>query len=207
MFPARRTPCVFGAILLALLFPGMGMAEPQIVKTYSYFSIGGKTADDLDAELQKRGPLTRATGYRHPGATEIKFGGEITYMESEGRCSVGDVKVTLRTQITLPRWKNRRRADATLGLIWDTLSADIKRHEERHAEIARGYARDLERKLKALSSRRSCKDMETHVSQLTRQMITEHDKDQLRFDTVESQNFDARMMRLLRHRTGTMVKN
>ncbi|MFD1744077.1 DUF922 domain-containing Zn-dependent protease [Rhizobium helianthi] len=207
MFPVRRTRNVFGAILLAHLFAGPATAEPQIAKTYSYFSIGGKTADDLDAELQKRGPLTRATGFRHPGATEIRFGGEVTYMESEGRCTIGDVKVTLRTHITLPRWKNRRRADGTLGLIWDTLAADIKRHEERHAEIARSYARDLQRKLKALSARRTCKDLEADVSQLTRQMIADHDKDQLRFDTVESQNFDARMMRLLRNRTGMNAKN
>ena len=28
-----------------------------------------------------------------------------------------------------------------MALIWDTLASDIKRHEERHAEIARTHAR------------------------------------------------------------------
>lgn len=207
MFPARRPGRVFGAFILTFLLPGMVFAAPQIRKTYSYFSIGGRTAEDLDAELQTRGPFTRSTGFRHPGATEIKFGGEVTYMESEGRCTIGDVKVTLKTHIILPQWKNRKAAAGSLGLIWDTLSADIKRHEERHAEIARGYARKLEQNLNNLPARSSCKDLEADVNRLTREMIDQHDKEQLRFDIVEAKNFDNRMMRLLRYRTSQNEKN
>ena len=34
-----------------------------------------------------------------------------------------------------------------MALLWDTLAADIKRHEERHAEIARNHARKPEDEL------------------------------------------------------------
>lgn len=207
MYPVRRTGRVFGAFILTFLLPGIALGAPQIRKTYSYFSIGGRTAEDLDAELQTRGPFTRSTGFRHPGATEIKFGGEVTYLETDDSCAVGDVNVTLKTHIILPRWKNRRNATGSLGLIWDTLAADIKRHEERHAEIARGYARKLEKSLHNLSPRKTCKDLEADVGRLTREMIEDHDKDQLRFDIVEAKNFDARMMRLLRYRTSQSAKD
>ncbi|MBP2549365.1 putative secreted Zn-dependent protease [Neorhizobium galegae] len=190
------------ACLVFLVVPVMPSDAAQITKTYSYFSISGRTAEDLDAELSRRGPLTGATGFRHPGATEIKFGGDITYHESEGRCSIGDVNVTLSTRITLPRWKNRQRSDPSLALIWDTLSADIKRHEERHAEIARQHARTLEQALRALPSQRSCAVLERQVGDTSRREIDAHDAEQLRFDMVEAKNFEARMMRLLKHRTG-----
>ncbi len=201
MLVARRISSVFGAMLVVLLVPLLAGASPRITKTYSYFSISGRTADDLDNQLQKHGPLTRSTGFRHPGATQIKFGGEVTYLETDRNCSIGDVNVTLKTHITLPRWVNRRQATDTLGLIWDTLSADIKRHEERHAEIARGYARKLEDSLQSLGSRKTCKELENEVSLLTKSMIEDHDRDQLQFDIIESKNFDSRMMRLLKNRS------
>jgi predicted secreted Zn-dependent protease len=200
MFSMRRVRRFFGAAFLLCVIQVPAHAEPIITKTYSYFRIGGQTAEDLDKELEKRGPLTRTSGHRHPGATEIKFGGEVTYVERSGRCAVGGAKVTLRTHLILPRWSNRGKAASDLRFIWDTLSADIKRHEERHAEIARTHARLLERDLLALPSQKTCDAVEALVSETTKRVLSEHDRQQMRFDRVEAKNFDARMMRLLQYR-------
>ncbi len=200
MFLMRRVHRLFGAVFLLCVIPAQASAEPVITKTYSYFKIGGRDADDLDRELDRRGPMTRNTGHRHPGATEIKFGGDVTYVEKGGRCSVGGTRVTLRTHMILPRWSNRSRAAADLGFIWDTLSMDIKRHEERHAEIARNHARQLERALMALRPQKSCEALETLVAETTKSLLEAHDRQQARFDQVEAANFDARMMRLLQYR-------
>lgn len=197
-----RIRCVAGGLVAMCLLSSPAVAEPLISKTYGYFSIGGKTAEALDRELERRGPVTNASGHRHPGATEIKFGGEVTYLERGKECSVGDVKVTLKTNLILPRWTNRRSADKNLRFIWDTLSADIKRHEERHAEIARTYARTLERDLRALRSASSCPELEKKVGAVTKRVLEAHDRDQMRFDRIESKNFDNRMMRLLKYRMG-----
>ncbi len=186
------------ALIMALAVPAT--AQPVVTKSYSYFSIGGKTAEELDSELERRGPLTRHTGARHPGATEIRFGGEVSYVDRGGRCSIGAVKVTVRTHIILPRWKNRKAATGTLATIWDTLAADIKRHEERHAEIARTHARALEAKLRAIRPAGNCDLLEKRVGELSREAIEKHDADQVRFDMIESANFDSRIMRLLKNR-------
>jgi predicted secreted Zn-dependent protease len=186
--------------VMTLAVPAIANSETVFRKSFSYFAIGGKTAADLDRELSRRGPMTKSTGARHPGATEIKFGGELTYIEPDGKCAVGTVKVTLGTKILLPRWTNRRRTSAELALIWDTLAADIKRHEERHAEIARNYARKLEHKLLALPPQKECERLQSMVAQTTQAVMDEHDEDQRRFDVVESKNFDKRMTRLLKYR-------
>lgn len=199
MFLMRRVRRLSGAILFLCVIPAVASAQPAITKTYSYFRIGGRTAEDLDKELEKRGPVTRTTGHRHPGATEIKIGGDVTYMEKGGRCEISGARVTLRTRIVLPRWSNRRRATADLGFIWDTLSTDIKRHEERHAEIARNHAYQLERELLALRPNRSCEVLEKQVAEITSRLLESHDREQLRFDQVEAANFDARLMRLLQY--------
>lgn len=200
MTKSSRALCAALAAAVALSLPGPAFSETIVRKAYSYFSITGKSAADLDQQLSRHGPLTRNTGARHPGATEIKFGGELTYVEKDGLCSVGTAKVVLNTRILLPQWKNRRRTTAELAFIWDTLLADIKRHEERHAEIARTHARALERQLTSLRPQKNCETLQEMVGKITQTVMDEHDRDQMRFDVVESKNFDARMTRLLKNR-------
>lgn len=192
--------CIIGAVLLTVTAPVAALADPIVTKTYSYFRIRGHTAEELDRELDSHGPVTHNTGHRHPGATEIKFGGDVTYLNDDGRCSIGKVRVTLSTRIMLPRWAFRAQAKGNLGFIWDTLSADIKRHEERHAEIARNHARLLERQLLSLAPERNCEALQVKVGELTSASLAAHDRDQLRFDQVEAANFDERLSRLLSYR-------
>lgn len=175
-------------------------AEVVATKSYSYFDIRGRTADELDQQLSTRGPTANGSSARHPGATKIRFGGEATYIQHDGRCKVGSAKVTVHTQIILPRWRNRKGATKDLSMIWDALSSDIKRHEERHAEIARTQARAMERGILALPAQRNCEAMQELVSEESTRGIDEHDRLQARFDKVEAVNFQNRMMRLLNNR-------
>jgi predicted secreted Zn-dependent protease len=175
-------------------------SETIIHKSVTYFSIGGRTATELDNEMTLRGPVSRHTGRRHPGATQIKFNGSATFVARGNRCEIGGARVSLSTKLILPRWTNRRKANRDLALIWDTLASDIKRHEERHAEIARTHARQLEKTILGLSSGRDCATLKARVNQVSQAAMIAHDKDQMRFDRIESANFENRMIRLLRYK-------
>lgn len=199
----RLQPIVAALLVAAVSFPAP--AETIIHKSVTYFSIGGRTASDLDREMMRRGPFSRTTGRRHPGATQIRFNGSATFVRKKSRCVIGGAKVSLSTKLMLPRWTNRRRADRQMGLIWDTLAADIKRHEERHAEIARIHARELERTILALPSARDCSSLKERVNRVSQEAMIVHDKDQIRFDRIESVNFESRMIRLLKYRIGQGV--
>jgi predicted secreted Zn-dependent protease len=191
------------ALLMSILVPGITVpasAETIVLKQTTYFSISGTTAADLDREMMRRGPISSVTGHRHPGATRIKFKGSATFITKGNSCRVGGAKVMLSTRLMLPRWTNRRKAGGNLALIWDTLSADIKRHEERHAEIARNHARALEKAILALPPARSCAPLKAKVDKISQQAMTAHDKDQARFDRVEAANFENRLIRLLKYR-------
>jgi predicted secreted Zn-dependent protease len=196
----KYAPRLLPIAAITCLIAGPVQSETITSKTFAYFSIGGKTAADLDEELARRGPMMQHSGARHPGATKIKWGGSVTYVRKGERCAVGEAKVTLSTQIILPRWKNRKRAEPSLALIWDTLAGDIKRHEERHAEIARQHARRLEKSLLRLRPESDCERMQARVDRTTADAVSAHDADQARFDRVESKNFNHRMMRILTYR-------
>ncbi|WP_028744630.1 DUF922 domain-containing Zn-dependent protease [Rhizobium mesoamericanum] len=166
-------------------------------RSYSYFTIKGKTADQLDQQLSTNGPTASGSSARHPGATKIRFGGDATYVQTGGRCRVASAKVTVHTQIILPRWIDRTGASKQLSMIWDALSSDIRRHEERHAEIARNQARVMERQILALPPQRNCERMQELVTNISIRGIEVHDQLQARFDRIEAVNFQRRMTKLL----------
>ncbi|WP_159948043.1 DUF922 domain-containing protein [Rhizobium sp. 18065] len=197
------------AVAAAIVSVSAGTARSETIvrKSTSYFHIGGKTAAEIDEELTRKGPMTQMTGNRHPGATQIRFGGDLTYIRKGERCAIEDARVTLDTKIILPRWKNRKRATKELGFIWDALSADIKRHEERHAEIARQYARDLEKALKRLPTQDNCDKMQDKVAEVTDRITLAHDEAQMKFDRIEAKNFQNRMARILRYKSGRVSQD
>lgn len=186
--------------LLSIGICGPAVSEVIVRNSYSYFDIRGKTADDLDRELAKHGPSTQSNDSRHPGATRIRFGGDVTYAQRDGRCYVANVRVTVDTQIILPRWRNRKNAEKDLSIVWDTLASDIKRHEEHHAEIARNHARAMENEIRRLRPQRDCETLQRKVADESTRAIEAHDRDQARFDRVEAVNFQNRMTRLLYYR-------
>jgi predicted secreted Zn-dependent protease len=183
--------------MLALAAQPAGAAN--LVKTYSYFSIGGRTLDDIENQLSKRGPAVKSTGMRHPGATQMAFTTRIGYAEKSNSCRIVTASVTVKVKVILPEWRRPRKAGADVRLFWDTLSSDIKRHRKNVA-IAKNHARELEDALKATYPQKTCLAAKAKAAQITATILAKHDRAQVQFDRVESVNFESRILRLLRYR-------
>jgi predicted secreted Zn-dependent protease len=108
--------------------------------------------------------------------------------------------VTVKVKVILPEWRRPRKADPDVKLFWDTLAADIKRHEERHVEIAKNHARALEDALKATYPQKDCGAAKAKAAEITAAILARHDRAQVQFDRVESVNFESRILRLMRYR-------
>ena len=198
-------------ILLTLLAVGILSVPADAVslsKTYSYFSVGGKTLAEIETEVDRRGPRVRSTGgRRHPGATQLEFTTRIAYAAGNGGCAIAEASVNVQAKIILPRWSQRAKADEDTRLIWDTLSADIKRHEETHAMIAKNHARDLELALRSIRRQRDCKVAVAKAKAVSDRILAQHERAQREFDRVEGINFESRIMRLLRYRLERIENN
>src|SRR5690606_27742463 len=171
-----------------------------LIRSYSYFTVRGNSLPEIEHQLHTQGPQIDGSVERHPGATNMEFTSKVRYREADGRCSVDDVQVTVRAHVILPRWRDWRRADQELRIIWDTLAGDIKRHEESHMSIAKNHARMLEDSLRALPRMRSCEDLADKVEIVTDRALARHDDEQNEFDRIETINFESRIERLLNYR-------
>jgi predicted secreted Zn-dependent protease len=194
---------LIAALLIAV--HALPASAANAAKTYSYFSIGGSTLDEIQNELDRRGPQVKTTGRRHPGATQMEFVSRIGYAKSGNGCSITQAAVTVKAKIILPRWRRSNRADADVRLVWDTLSADIKRHEESHVVIAKNHAAELERKLRSIPRQPDCKAAQKKAVEATQKVLAKHDRAQVEFDRVEGINFERRILRLLRYRLERMA--
>jgi len=180
----------------------------SIFRTFSYYNVNGKTAEDLDKALSRSGPFLKKTGQHHPGAAEIRFDAKVRYGRATGQqaCKVQDVYVNVHAKVMLPRWKQRRKAEPEIALIWDTLYQDIRRHEESHIVIARSHASEMEREIRSLRSRKDCATLRADIDKVTEKLMAAHDKEQERFDRVETINFERRFERLLTYKLEKMVQ-
>jgi predicted secreted Zn-dependent protease len=206
-FSLAQVPVKQGCVMIRMLFAAslvglfaLPVSAETLTKTYSYFSVGGRTLGELEAELNKRGPKVKSTGQRHPGATQMNFNTRIGYAEKNGSCRIGEATVTVKAKVILPRWRQRAGADPDARLVWDTLSVDIKRHEEQHVRIARDYARQLERKLLRLGRQKNCAVAAQKAKATADALLAKHDRAQARFDRSESASFERRLLRLMRER-------
>ena len=178
---------------------GAGSAQ-TVSRSYSYFTIGGITLQEIDEELALRGPKVSSTGKRHPGATQMRFSTRYTFASTTDWCRIEKAQVSVEAKMILPQWRARGRSDPDTRLIWDTLSADIRRHEESHVQIAKSHARKLEDALEAIGRRSDCDAVKAAAGSISARILAEHDAAQDRFDRIESINFENRMLRLLAYR-------
>ncbi|MET2826578.1 DUF922 domain-containing Zn-dependent protease [Mesorhizobium shangrilense] len=191
------------ALMLGLATTPAGAAT--LVKTYSYFAIRGSTLDEIQKQLLEHGPEVKTSGgSRHPGATQMSFTTRTSYAEKSDSCRIVDAKVTVKVKVILPHWRQPRKVDPDVKLFWDTLSADIKRHEERHVEIAKNHARELEDALKGTYPQKTCQAARDKAAEITAAILAKHDQAQVQFDRVESANFESRIVRLMRYRLERM---
>lgn len=188
------------SLLVCLALSGTSAAAADVSRSFSYFSIHGKTLEEIERQLNTLGPYVDGSRQRHPGAVRMEFKSHLGYGQRKKDCRVTKANVTVKAKVILPRWRDRKHAELDVRLIWDTLERDIQRHEESHLVIAQNHARDLEEALRSLPPMRSCAQVEANVKRTTARILARHDAAQAHFDRVENINFEDRILRLLTYR-------
>jgi predicted secreted Zn-dependent protease len=190
-------------LLVTLAALGAMLAAPahaaSLKKSYSYFDIAGRTVPEIETQLEQKGPRLASTGRRHPGATRMEFNTNLKYGQMKGRCAVTNVTVRVSARVILPRWKQKG-AERDVRYIWETLAADIKRHEDQHVAIAEAHGKELDAALKALPPGRTCEEVARRANEITDKMLRKHDRAQDRFDIEEARGFEERFLRALEKR-------
>lgn len=173
------------AAALATLFIGPtpdATAAPKGVRV-RYYDVRGLSGGDIDRELARKGPIV--DGRRALAATAVSLR-QAVQLGVKGRgCAVVGATVTVRADVTLPRWRDRARGHPLLRKQWDGFAAFAAAHEQKHVDIANAYARKMERALRAIPSARDCGAISTRVARTTDRLLVEYSRAQDAFDVAD----------------------
>lgn len=190
----QRALAGIAAALLGLVAAACTSVGERTSLSVGYYAIGGDTFEDIDQQIQLHGPTVLGVG-RALAATTVRMVPDFRFAMSGGACRVTQARVNVKAHVTLPRLTSQQRLRAELSRAWDNLEQYARLHESVHVAIADSHALKAEKAIAALEPEPACDSMRGNANLLFRQMMVEHERDQLRFDEEERSRIAALVTR------------
>ena len=184
----RRAFLIF-VVPVGLVLAGC-QTTPKAKVNVGYYQVSGTSEKTIERQLALHGPYIPGKG-RALAAAKIAIEQRVQVAEADDWCRVTDARITVRADITLPKWRQRRTASPELGRKWDIFAAYAKAHEEVHVRIAEQYAAELERKLEAIPVQTDCKKVSKLVSAVSNDVVDRMNEAQDQFDRDEQKRLRA----------------
>lgn len=168
---------LFVVIAFAITSGDSANAGLRIKERTKYYSVTGKTGKQLFKSIERRGP--RRGHAIATTRTDIDVRNVRTRRRGRS-CVVIRADVIVKLTYTLPRWRGSRRASKRVRRSWNAFAARVNRHERKHGQISKNYARKLYREIRRMKGRvsRGCNDFgkrtNVRIARLQRQAAREH---------------------------------
>ncbi len=130
-------------------------AEPVISEVVQHYRITGNTAQDLRWEMNQKGPGGE-NGKRFDAYTGWRVNWNYRWWENSDICRLTSVTTRVRVTFTLPAWQNYSSADPGLKQKWNRYYKALYEHEKGHRDFGIQAAREIERSILNVSSRKNC---------------------------------------------------
>lgn len=144
-------------MVLAVLCVTANAAPIATVKE-SYYSINGTTAQELRAQMRKLGPTENRSPYDAYTRYYVKWSYHLR--ESQDGCQLDDIRVTVATTYTYPRWENYSSGSARLQANWNQYFSKLKTHERGHGLNGANAANEINAMLSQLPAMTNCDELD-----------------------------------------------
>jgi len=144
-----------------------------------YYEVVCRTAAELSAEMRLKGPKD-AEGRAFSGLTKSPFTWRYTTRAEGPNCSATSVRVTMYTDVFLPRWIPPD--DVVPGLIaqWKQSMAALELHEAGHKDISARFAKQIRDKISEL--RTLCSTFALEANRISNAIVGEMRAAQVKYD-------------------------
>ncbi len=182
----RSALMVLGIVALA------GCTSTNSGVTTVYYSVPGVTAEQINAQIARRGPQN---GHAI-GTTETRMTPKIKTRRQDGQCYIESVDVLLDIRVTLPRWSELEKADGNTQSKYRGLASHVEWHEQQHVDISRRYAKLIENSLLQLPPVENCRLLMNKSRVLFKNLFDAHNQEQRAFDAAERKEIESRLTSL-----------
>lgn len=180
-YPSMR---ILSIALFFLFIFAPAQAEAEILKRVKieYYTVSGKTVDELRAQMKMYGPEDRYG--KHFGYTKTKTSTYFRVVSKAGGCRLRDVRIMLKAKIRLPRLQTRQGIAKSLLIKWDRFSANLERHEWGHVRIGQNIAHRIDRELKELVVPSGCMSMAAEIKNVATRFQTVREQHNISYDDL-----------------------
>lgn len=166
--PAPNGPLLAVALIFAALSAAADVREEFPTR---YYDVEAPRSQKLHQAVTAASPI-RKSGRVFHGYTEWYVRWTWRHRgDTDGRCRITSVEVSLTGSILLPRLNGGSRAQ---NEAFDRYLVLLAVHEEGHRRIAREAAQDIERLLRSLPEARSCRQLESEANAQARARLDEY---------------------------------
>lgn len=192
------------ALALPLLIAACTSVGDRTQLSVGYYSIEGKSFDELDEQIALHGPTVSGVG-KALAATNVRMIPDFRFKLKNGRCRVETAHVAVKAHVTLPKLMRQEDLRAELSKAWNNLEQYARLHESVHVSIADSYATKAEDAVKQLPAEASCDTLRSNAILIFRRLMAEHERDQLQFDEEERERIAEMVTRTRRFDNETVV--
>jgi predicted secreted Zn-dependent protease len=172
------------ALALPLLISACTSVGDRTQLSVGYYSIEGKSFDELDEQIALHGPTVSGVG-KALAATNVRMIPDFRFKQKDGLCRVESAHVAVKAHVTLPKLMRQEDLRTELSKAWNNLEQYARLHESVHVSIADSYATKAEEAVNKLPAQATCNALRSNAILVFRRLMAEHERDQLQFDEEE----------------------
>jgi predicted secreted Zn-dependent protease len=167
-------------ILAVLSVAALTSAQDAFQLRTNYYNISGVTEAELRRSINQsrpwkdKDPTDARTDWKIQWTFTTEAAGEIRRLRSL------EIKTTVT--YTLPRWTPGPDAPQTVREHWAKYSAALKTHEDGHARIALAAAREIRKRVNALTGERSADRLDREINHAANKAVAEYRELEVAFD-------------------------
>ena len=156
---------------LGLVLTGAATAEPMVKRNIVHYDVGGATAQDIRAELNRLGPID---------ATRWHIKWTYRYRNVGQDCAIARVAVTVDVTITVPRLKSG--SPVELNRAFEEFAQKLMAHEEDHAQNGIDAGKRIEAAIQDIRPYPTCDALGRTANALGESLIKEANQKDVEYD-------------------------
>ena len=147
------------------------------ITAVSYYDVHGRTAQEILADMARQARSNQATGFFAETTTPMRW---TWRSRGSGSCTVDQVQVSLRSEVTLPRWTPPPDTVPGVAAQWNAFMAALALHESGHKDISARHAVELRNALRDIHT--FCNGVAQEVDRIAQEILARSAADQKRYD-------------------------
>jgi len=172
--------------IAAIVLPAMAASgahgDPVVKETFNYYDVDGATAEDIRADLNRRGPMDSVEHRRFDAVTHWYVRWRYDYRNVTGGCNIASASTNVDITYSFPRLLAASKAPEDLR---QTFSEYLKRllvHEKGHAQTGIDIAARIEDGIRRLPTAPTCVALADQADRLGHSLIKEANQLDIAYD-------------------------